>query len=220
MTTLLFIRHANSIGNHQRLCSGQYDFPLSELGKKQAEQAAKYLLSNYSINAIYASDLSRACQTAEPVAKALGLPIQTDPRLREVSAGVWECRAWDDIFAEDPEGFTRWFAHQFRKEDPRPVGAECYEEVAERMRDVVSQIVSENAGKCVAVFTHAKFMYVMLEEWSARSSEVAAFLTTHNGFSSSSITVVEYDENGDFFRFVKGNESCFLKKDQSLFVME
>ena len=102
MTTLIFIRHTQSEGNLLDVCSGQLDFPLVDQGFSQAERVADYLQKNYSIDAIYASDLCRTVQTARPTANAFGLDIVSDPRLREVSAGSWEGHKWQELNQKYP----------------------------------------------------------------------------------------------------------------------
>ena len=71
MTTLIFVRHGESLANLQNLFAGHYDIPLTELGHTQAERTAQYL-DRYHIDHIYASDLQRAYQTAEHTAARQG----------------------------------------------------------------------------------------------------------------------------------------------------
>ena len=75
MTKLLLIRHGFSSGNKEKRFSGQMDLPLSEEGLRQAHLACEYILNNYQVGALYASDLVRAVDTVEPLSKELGLPI-------------------------------------------------------------------------------------------------------------------------------------------------
>lgn len=90
MTTVLLIRHGQSVTNVTQVFTGHYDVPLSPLGQEQARRTAAYLQKNFRIDAIYASDLMRAMQTAQPTAAAFGLPICPEPDLREICAGRWE----------------------------------------------------------------------------------------------------------------------------------
>ena len=76
MTRIILIRHGQSIANFIGKFAGHSDFDLTELGHRQAELAAGYLLKNEKIDKIYASDLLRAYNTAVPTAKALGLEIK------------------------------------------------------------------------------------------------------------------------------------------------
>jgi broad specificity phosphatase PhoE len=100
---LLLIRHAESIANAEGRLQGQFDSPLSDEGREQARTLARRLRrAKWQVAAIYASDLSRAAETAEIVGRALGLPVTLDPRLREYDAGVLNGLTWDEIQARYP----------------------------------------------------------------------------------------------------------------------
>ncbi|HEX8291434.1 MAG TPA: histidine phosphatase family protein, partial [Pyrinomonadaceae bacterium] len=71
-TRVLLIRHGQSRGNAERRFGGHSPTPLSELGRRQAEATAR-ALANERVTAVYSSDLLRAVQTAEPLARAAGL---------------------------------------------------------------------------------------------------------------------------------------------------
>ena len=89
MTTLLLVRHGETDWNADGRLQGHTDRPLSDFGRRQARQLAEEL-TNESLEAIYASDLARARETAEIVAKRLGLPVVLEPELREKDWGTWE----------------------------------------------------------------------------------------------------------------------------------
>jgi broad specificity phosphatase PhoE len=89
VTTLLLVRHGETDWNADGRLQGQTDRPLSDYGRRQARQLADELAGE-ELEAIYASDLSRARETAEIVGKRLGLPVQLDPGLREKDWGSWE----------------------------------------------------------------------------------------------------------------------------------
>lgn len=89
MTTLLLVRHGETDWNADGRLQGQTDRPLSEYGRRQARQLADEL-ADEDFAAIYASDLSRAHETAEIVGERLGLPVSLDPDLREKNWGTWE----------------------------------------------------------------------------------------------------------------------------------
>ncbi len=84
-----FLRHGQTEHNRQRICQGHTDVPLNERGKAQADAAAALLAPAKPV-AVRASDLVRVRQTASPVAEALGLPIDTDQKLRERAFGIYE----------------------------------------------------------------------------------------------------------------------------------
>ncbi|MBN2474218.1 MAG: histidine phosphatase family protein [Pirellulales bacterium] len=101
------VRHGESRYNAEGRIQGQSDVPLSDLGRRQGEAVAA-ALAELPIEAIYVSPLRRALQTAEPLAKALRLEIQTDPRLKEVHAGEFQDRLRSEIEREHPEVMARW----------------------------------------------------------------------------------------------------------------
>ena len=89
MTILLLVRHGETDWNADGRLQGQTDRPLSEFGRRQARQLADELAAE-ELEAIYASDLSRARETAEMVGERLGLATVLDPDLREKDWGTWE----------------------------------------------------------------------------------------------------------------------------------
>jgi broad specificity phosphatase PhoE len=89
VTTLLLVRHGETDWNADGRLQGQTDRPLSEFGRRQARQLAEELAGE-ELDAIYASDLARARETAQIVAERLGLPVALDPDLREKDWGNWE----------------------------------------------------------------------------------------------------------------------------------
>jgi broad specificity phosphatase PhoE len=89
MATLLLVRHGETDWNADGRLQGHTDRPLSEFGRRQARQLAEEL-GDEELEAIYASDLSRARETAEIVGARLGLAVVLDPDLREKNWGTWE----------------------------------------------------------------------------------------------------------------------------------
>lgn len=152
MTELIFIRHGQSIANEQGKFAGHSDFDLTSLGFCQAELAAKYIKENFKVDAIYASDLSRAYNTAVPTAKAFSLPIHADTALREIYAGKWESLHKDDIQATFAEDFGVWMSDIA---SARCTCGESTAELYERVCKRVLEIARENEGKTVVLATHA-----------------------------------------------------------------
>jgi probable phosphoglycerate mutase len=89
VTTLLLVRHGETDWNADGRLQGQTDRPLSDYGRRQARQLADELAGE-EFDAVYASDLSRARETAEIVGERLGLPVELDAELREKDWGTWE----------------------------------------------------------------------------------------------------------------------------------
>ena len=89
VTTLLLVRHGETDWNADGRLQGHTDRPLSDFGRRQAQQLADEL-DGERLEAIYSSDLSRARETAEVVGERLGLSVELDPDLREKDWGNWE----------------------------------------------------------------------------------------------------------------------------------
>ena len=108
MTKLLIIRHGQSEANLQGVFVGHTNSPLSDLGKQQAEVTAEYIVSNFHVDAVYASDLERAFYTGKAVADRLGLSVTAVKGMREIFAGDWETVKFDTLSAEYGEPYQLW----------------------------------------------------------------------------------------------------------------
>lgn len=101
---LLLIRHGESVGNAESRMQGHYDSPLTELGRAQVRLLAERLRrEEWRLADLYASQLLRAAETAEIVARALERPITWDERLLEYDIGLLTGVAWSDVETLHPE---------------------------------------------------------------------------------------------------------------------
>ena len=149
---LLFVRHGQSIVNLTGRFLGITDLDLSPLGAVQARRTADYL-KDEKIDVIYASDLIRACHTAQPLSEIKGLPIIKDKRLEEINAGLWENRTFDDLEKEFPESYEGVWLHDIG--NSKADGGESVAHLTGRIYDAVHDIAMKNDGKTVAIFSHA-----------------------------------------------------------------
>jgi broad specificity phosphatase PhoE len=134
MTELLLVRHGETDWNAEGKLQGHTDRPLNDYGRRQA-QALADKLAGESIDAVYASDLSRARETAEIVGEKLGLTVAVDPDLREKNWGNWEGLTSDERLHIEFEGETSE-AHR------------------DRTLSAVQRIVERHPGERVVVVTH------------------------------------------------------------------
>lgn len=150
VTRLYLVRHGQSAGNVEGRFGGHSPTPLSELGKKQAEMTAQ-ALSKERIRAIYSSDLLRAVQTAEPLAKILNLEINATEVFRERHVGVLEGLTFDEARKEFPNDYyalvNRNLKHVITK-------GESYSQLLERTTDVLHEIIQRHRGERIAIFSH------------------------------------------------------------------
>jgi len=148
---LLVWRHGQTEWNASGRFQGQADVPLDDLGHLQAKRAAP-VLAGFNPSMIVASDLSRARQTAAPLAELTGLPVATDPRLREIHVGSWEGLTADEVAVVDPERAKRYFAGEDIR---RSATGETVAEVAARVSESLADIAEDNEdGATVVVVMH------------------------------------------------------------------
>ena len=99
MTTILLVRHGETVDNARQIMQGQTQGELNEQGREQALKVAERL-SSEPIDAVVASDLHRAIQTAEYIAVPHGLPVATTKLLRERDWGSFTGRFIPDLRGE------------------------------------------------------------------------------------------------------------------------
>jgi probable phosphoglycerate mutase len=150
-TNIYLIRHGESEGNRLRFFLGHSDLDLTEKGHEQAERTAEFL-DSINADVIYSSDLKRAYNTALHTAKRKGMEIIKSKNLREVFAGEWENRSFDELLIEYKDEYS-----VFRDNIGRahPTGGESVAELQTRFVSELKRIALENEGKSVLVFTHA-----------------------------------------------------------------
>ncbi len=152
MTTLLLIRHGESKANELGLYAGHGDFELSDKGHNQAKLTAEFIISQYSVDGIYASDLKRAYQTAKATADKLGMEIVKETGLREIFAGEWEGYPFNQLISDFKEDYDMWLTDIG---NAICTGGESVKELKERVMRTLQQIAEKNPGKTVVIATHA-----------------------------------------------------------------
>ncbi|HEX8472499.1 MAG TPA: histidine phosphatase family protein [Pyrinomonadaceae bacterium] len=149
-TSIILIRHGQSQGNAERRFGGHSPTPLSERGMWEAEATARALQSE-SVAAIYSSDLLRAVQTAEPLARATGLTVQTHVAFRERSVGQMEGLT----FGEAAERFPDEYAALLRRDFEHVLlGGESYRQMLDRASSELDRIIEQHRNETVALFSH------------------------------------------------------------------
>ena len=109
-TTIVFARHGRTEWHHGNRYTGSTDLPIDEVGHQQARQLEEWA-QDFRPDALWASPMLRARQTAQPVAASLGLTPVLDERLRELDFGSAEGQMLSELppavakaFELDPVG--------------------------------------------------------------------------------------------------------------------
>jgi broad specificity phosphatase PhoE len=158
-TEILLLRHGQSEGNEGGRFGGHGPTPLTALGREQAAATANALALEDALDAIYASDLVRAMQTAEPVCAVMKLSLVTTPALRERSVGRFTGMTFAEAEARHPVEFAAMMA---RDPDACPPEGESARERMAHVGDFFDATVAQHAGDRVLFVSHAFTLNLLL----------------------------------------------------------
>ena len=189
-TRIIAIRHGETAWNVNARIQGHLDIPLSAKGRWQAERLAD-ALRDEPITAIYASDLSRAWETAQYVGHTQGLPVIKEVALRERGFGDFEGKTFAEIEVLLPEQSLRW-----RKRDPAfyPAGGESLVALRTRVMEVAERLAALHPGEQIALVGHGGVMDVLYRAatrldiqaprtWALGNAAINRLLWTPEGFT-------------------------------------
>ena len=191
-TRILAIRHGETAWNVDTRLQGHLDIPLNDVGLRQAQHLAQALVQRDAIDAIYASDLSRAHTTAQAIAKAMDQTVTAHPGLRERHFGAFQGRTYAEIEAELPEHAWHW-----RKRTPDwtpPAGGESLVALRERIVATVDELASQHPGQQVVMVAHGGVLDILYRAathlelqaprtWQLTNTSVNRLLWTPQGLS-------------------------------------
>lgn len=150
ITHIVLIRHGETDWNRERRLQGQLDVPLNTQGLEQAAQLGR-ALAGERFDAVYASDLSRARQTAQALADELGVAVRDDAGLRERCYGQFEGLTYAEVAERHPAEFDAW---QNRVPEFAPPGGETLTEFHERAVQTALRLVRRHPGERIALVSH------------------------------------------------------------------
>jgi probable phosphoglycerate mutase len=181
LARLIVVRHGESAANRQRVFAGQSDSPLTAAGRAQAEAVAD-ALAREPIARVIASDLSRARDTAEAIARRHGLPVETARALREWDVG--------ELVGLDREATQRRYGdvRPFFEPGSRVPGGESFEEVVARVTAFVDALVPASLGRTVCLVAHGMTNRIIAAHFMGTLPHVGG----HNS-ANTNITIVESD---------------------------
>jgi probable phosphoglycerate mutase len=149
MTTYYMIRHASHSLLGKTMAGRMPGVPLSEQGLQEAEQLAERM-AKVPLEAIYASPLERAQQTAAPLAKRLGLEVHTTDALNEVDFGEWTGMNMDQLHS-----IPEWAHWNINRSCTRPPRGEMLIEIQNRMVTKMETLRCTHLDGHVALFSHS-----------------------------------------------------------------
>jgi len=199
MLHLILVRHGESEWNAQRRYQGQANVPLSGLGKRQAELVAERL-AGQKIDAVYASDLIRAWETASAIAEKSGLNVLPEPRLRELKFGVLEGLTFEEAQAQYPQMIAAWL-EDFNQP---PEGAETIDLFNARIVSFLEELKAKHDEQVVLLVGHGGSLSEILRVALGLSREKRWYLEMENA-SLSEVLIAE-----GYVSLKRLNDTCHL----------
>jgi 2,3-bisphosphoglycerate-dependent phosphoglycerate mutase len=189
-THVIAIRHGETAWNVDTRIQGQLDVPLNERGRDQARRLS-HAMSGERLHAVYASDLSRAHETARALARRAGLDVVPERRLRERGFGIFEGYTFKEIEERWPEQSQRW-----RQRDPAfgPEGGETLAGFYERAVSAATALAQAHPGQTIALVAHGGVMDCLYRAasrialqaprtWHLGNASINRLLYTQQGFT-------------------------------------
>jgi 2,3-bisphosphoglycerate-dependent phosphoglycerate mutase len=174
--TLYLVRHGETEWNAQRRVQGHMDVPLNARGRGQAAAAAAEL-AGQPLGAVIASDLSRAIDTAAPIAAAHGLEVQIEQLLRERDFGRAEGRFDADLELEYGEQLLSYWRDP---DAPFPEG-ESIREHQQRVSGYLEQLLADPPAEAIALVSHGGTVRRALNHLAGIPVEARLYAPIANG---------------------------------------
>ena len=191
MTRLIIVRHGQSESNYARFYAAATNVNLTELGRAQAEETARYL-KNIHIDIAYSSNLVRVVQTAKPIVKGRNIEFIITDTLREINGGGFDGITYDEILEKYPYERGMWYTDIVNCYCPN--GESLYD-VYNRISPAFDDIIEKNRGKTVLIATHACPIRVMTNKFLGKPFSE---LNSTPWASNASVTVVDVDDDNNY----------------------
>ncbi|HWP45702.1 MAG TPA: histidine phosphatase family protein [Candidatus Limnocylindrales bacterium] len=199
---LILVRHGAIGSSGSQPYWGQKDMPLNTAGLQQVEKLVRGL-QNFKFHGIYTSDLQRAIQTAEPIARVRGLTLQTTPALRELHFGEWTGLTYQELLERDPETYERWLQRPLQI---RPPKGESLKELKNRVLTwFYAMLKTHNPDETVLLVGHSGSLKMILFE--ALNLSLTSFWRMELG--PASVSRLTYYENTCVVHTL--NDTCHLR---------
>lgn len=168
VTRVLLARHGETAWNRAGRLQGWAPVRLAERGREQSRALGAAIAERYAVDAVTASDLPRAAETADLAAEQLGVTPSPDPGWRERDLGVLQ-GVTDDVLDEH---YPEYSVSQVgvAAVEARPPGGESLADLRDRVRDAWDALLAAaSPGETHLVVTHGGPLYLLLGQLQDRS---------------------------------------------------
>ncbi|KAI3968233.1 hypothetical protein MKX01_018536 [Papaver californicum] len=175
---IVLVRHGETTWNNAGRIQGSLESELNEAGWKQADAIAARLGKELKPAAIYSSDLKRAKNTAEMIAKTCHIPEVIEvPDLKERHVGSLQGYYWSEIQEKEPEAYLAFFSSD--KDLEIPGEGESFNQLCERSVSALEEIASKHKGERVIVVTHGGILRAIYMAVTGESSAGTSINVVH-----------------------------------------
>jgi probable phosphoglycerate mutase len=189
-TRIIAIRHGETAWNVDARIQRHLDIALNAMGLLQAQRVAQ-ALGDEAVDAIYASDLQRAWQTAAAIAHTTQSPLTPELGLRERGFGAYEGKTYAEIESLWPQDSLLW-----RKRDPlwAPPGGESLQTMRDRVLGTATRLARQHLGGQIVLVAHGGVMDQLYRlatsqdlqaprTWQLGNAAINRLLWTPDGFT-------------------------------------
>ena len=175
-TLLIVVRHGETEWNCCRRYQGHLDSPLTPHGLQQVEALAEGL-SGRGGQVMHSSDLGRAVQTSEIIARRLSMGFTLDDGLRERNLGIMQGKDMSQFMETHPEEARRFASHD---PDYAPPGGESTRAVYARTVTCLESIVARHSGQTILAVTHGGVLLHVFRRAVGLRPDAAVFASIAN----------------------------------------
>jgi broad specificity phosphatase PhoE len=200
MTDIVLVRHGETEFNREGVFRGRFDVGLNEAGREQAAATAA-ALAREPLAAVYSSPLSRALETARPIAAKHCLEPVIDEAFHNIDLGEWQGAKKETVRLTQPEAWALWTTEPERLRIP---GGETLAEVRARAFPRLEELAAEHEGERIAIVSHRSVIRVLAGAILGMAEGYFwRFYMDNAGFSV-------LRQNGTGYVIVQWNENCHL----------
>ena len=201
MTQIILVRHGRTPWNKDKIFRGTVDIPLDEVGKQEASLAGEWLKGE-TIQAAYASPLSRAMDTARAIAQHHGVPVQELPGLIDINYGDWQGVPLAEVKVKYVDLYRQW---ETVPQTVRFPNGETLDEVRARALAAVDEVMTLNPDKTILLAAHRAVNKVL----------IAAFLGIDNShywrIGQDTTAINRFAGVGNTWHIQLVNDTCHLR---------
>ena len=188
-TRLILVRHGSTEHSADKRFSGRNDLPLDDLGEREAAALAARAAASGEVSALVSSPLRRALQTADVIAAALSVGVETNDDLAEVDFGAWEGKTFTEAQRDHPAELSAWLASP----DAAPPRGESFAVAGRRVRRARDAVIAAHGGRTVVVVTHVTPIKTLIR--LALDAPPASMFRIH--LDTASVSIVDYYADGN-----------------------